>query len=148
MELVDKSMALKSLDDYKKEIKNRISDSVTFTVIDECKKVIDCVPSVAKTDDTLSTIYISGAITGTDNYMGRFETAENDLKLQGYRVINPAKISANMPGDTGYEDYMKVSFCLLDMCDSIYMLKGWEKSLGANREYGYALGKDMTIIEE
>lgn len=37
---------------------------------------------------------------------------------------------------------------MLGMCGSIYMLKGWEKSCGANREYGYALAKDMTVILE
>ena len=43
---------------------------------------------------------------------------------------------------------MKMCFCMLDMCDSIYMIKGWEKSFGANREYGYALAKDMIIMYE
>jgi hypothetical protein len=28
------------------------------------------------------------------------------------------------------------------------MLKGWEKSTGANREYGYALATDITIMRE
>lgn len=37
---------------------------------------------------------------------------------------------------------------MLDMCQQIYMLKGWEKSLGANREFGYALAKGMTILNE
>ena len=43
---------------------------------------------------------------------------------------------------------MKMSMTMLEMCQYIYMLKGWEKSLGANREYGYALASDMTIIRE
>lgn len=47
-----------------------------------------------------------------------------------------------------YEDYMKVDMFLLDMCNTIYMLKGWEKSCGANREYGYALAKGMVIVFE
>ena len=37
---------------------------------------------------------------------------------------------------------------LLDMCDSIYILQGWDKSCGANREYSYALAKDMIIMFE
>lgn len=93
-------------------------------------------------------IYISGAITGTTDYMERFEKAEKELTEQGYSVVNPAKVNAQLPEDTGYEEYMKMSFCMLDMCDSIYMLKGWKKSCGANREYGYALASDMIIICE
>ena len=93
-------------------------------------------------------MYISGAITGTDNYMERFAKAEKELTENGYSVINPAKVNAQLPEDTTYEEYMKMCFCMLDMCDSIYMLKGWEKSCGANREYGYAIAKKKTIFIE
>ena len=91
-------------------------------------------------------IYISGAITGTDDYMERFAKAEKELTEQGYSVINPAKVNAQLPKDTTHEEYMKISICLLDMCDSIYMLKGWDKSCGANCELGFAIGKNKTII--
>ena len=93
-------------------------------------------------------VYISGAINGTDDYMERFAKAEKELTEQGYSVVNPAKVNAQLPEDTSYEEYMKMCFCMLDMCDSIYLLKGFEKSCGANREYGYALAKDMTIMYE
>lgn len=53
-----------------------------------------------------------------------------------------------LPQETTYEEYMKISMCMLDMCNYIYMLKGWEKSCGANREYGYALASDKTIMFE
>ena len=84
-------------------------------------------------------IYISGAITGTDDYMERFAKAEKELTEQGYSVINPAKVNAQLPEDTSYEEYMKMSFC---------MLKDWEKSCGANREYGYATAKKKTVFYE
>lgn len=41
-----------------------------------------------------------------------------------------------------------MAMMMLSMCDSIYMLKGWEKSTGANREYGYAFASDITIMRE
>ena len=93
-------------------------------------------------------IYISGAITGTDNYMERFAKAEKELTEQGYSVVNPAKVNAQLPEDTTYEEYMKMCFCMLDMCDSICMLKDWKKSCGANRELGYAMANDMIIMHE
>ena len=93
-------------------------------------------------------IYISGAITGTDDYMERFSKAEKELEEQGYSVVNPAKVNAQLPEDTSYEEYMKMSFCMLDMCDGICMLKDWEKSCGANRELGYAMAKNMIIMFE
>lgn len=93
-------------------------------------------------------IYISGSITGTDDYMERFAKAEKYLIKQGYSVVNPAKVNAQLPEDTTYEEYMKMCFCMIDMCDAIYMLNGWNKSCGANRELGYAMAKDKTIIFE
>ena len=93
-------------------------------------------------------VYISGAITGTTDYLQRFAKAEEELTKQGFSVINPAKVNAQMPDDTTYEEYMKMSFTMLDMCEYIYMLHGWHKSTGANRELGYALGKDKVIMYE
>lgn len=96
----------------------------------------------------MSKVYISGPITGTSDYMERFNKAETELQASGFSVINPAKVNAQLPEDTTYEEYMKMCFCMLDMCDNICMLKGWEKSCGANREYSYALAKDMIIMHE
>ena len=77
-----------------------------------------------------------------------FAKAEKELTAKGYSVVNPANVNAQLQEDTGYEEYMKMCFCMLDMCDIICMLKGWEKSCGANRELGYALAKDMIIMYE
>ena len=93
-------------------------------------------------------IYISGAITGTTDFMERFAKAEKELTTNGWSVVNPAKVNAQLPIDTTYEEYMKMCFCMLDMCIAIYMLDGFEKSCGANREYGYAMAKDMIIMFE
>lgn len=35
--------------------------------------------------------YISGAISGTEDYMERFQEAEDRLKKQGIQVVNPTK---------------------------------------------------------
>ena len=93
-------------------------------------------------------VYISGAITGTTDYIQRFAKAEEELTKQGFSVINPAKVNAQMPDDTTYAEYMQMSFTMLDMCDYIYMLKGWNTSRGANRELGYAMAKNIIIMYE
>lgn len=93
-------------------------------------------------------VYISGPITGTDDYMERFTKAEYDLRRKGYEVINPAAVNQNLPASTTWEQYMEMSLCMLKMCNSIYMLKGWRKSAGAALEYCEAKGKDYEIMEE
>ena len=93
-------------------------------------------------------IYISGAISNTDDYMERFAKAEKELTEQGYSVVNPAKVNAQLPEDTSYDEYMKMCFCMLDMADAIFMISNWKTSCGASQEYGYALAKNMIIMFE
>ena len=92
------------------------------------------------------TIYISGKITDTTDYMERFAKAQQKLEAQGFSVINPALVNSMLPKDTPYEDYMKVSFALLDIADAVYMLEGWEDSPGACREHAVASLKKKKIL--
>lgn len=92
-------------------------------------------------------VYISGPITGIPDYLENFEKVEKELTKAGYSVINPAKLNANMPDGIEYEEFLEIDLKYMDLCDSIYMMKGWQNSKGANREYGYALGKGMKIVD-
>ena len=92
-------------------------------------------------------IYLSGAITGVQDYKRDFDSVESNLNDLGMdRIINPAWLDMVIEkGD--YEEYMKACLNLVDMCDIVIMLPGWEKSAGANREMGYALGKGKVVID-
>lgn len=92
-------------------------------------------------------IYISGPITGTTDYMERFDQAEQKLLSQGHEAINPAKINSFLPKDTTHAQYMNFSFMLLDMADAILMLPNWRNSTGACMEHGYARAMDKMIME-
>ena len=95
-------------------------------------------------------IYISGAISNNKNYMEDFERAEDYLgkEFPKAEIINPALVNSFLPKSTTHEEYMRMSFCMLDMADSVFMIDGWQKSCGASQEYGYALAKDLIILEE
>lgn len=93
-------------------------------------------------------VYISGPITGTDDYQERFAKAEEYLRQQGYEVINPARVNGQLPELT-WEEYMHISLAMLDLVDMIFMLSGWKNSSGARWEHEYASdGSIHTIYEK
>lgn len=95
-------------------------------------------------------IYLSGPISGIENYKENFAAAEREAreKLSDWEpeIFNPANII--LPKDATHEDYMKICMQKLADCDTIYMLNGWQESRGACREYGYALGRQMAIFRQ
>lgn len=95
-------------------------------------------------------IYISGAITSNPNYKEDFERAEDYLQREFPKaeIINPALVNSYLPKSTTHEEYMRMSFCMLDMADAIFMISNWKTSCGASQEYGYALAKDKAILLE
>lgn len=93
----------------------------------------------------MSRVYISGPINGVEGYRDNFKAAEKYLLDEGHEVINPVAVSAILP-ELEYEQLMAIDLMLVAMCESIYMMKGWENSLGCNREYGYAIARCMNLI--
>jgi len=93
-------------------------------------------------------VYISGKISGltAEEYMMRFNNTEDYLIRLGYEVINPARTNSTLPASTNYEEFMKMSFLMLSMCDTIYMLNNWKDSPGALSEWEYARQHGITIL--
>ena len=89
-------------------------------------------------------VYISGKITRNENYKNDFLKAECWLKLNDYTPINPAKLDEALPKLT-YQQFMAIDYKLIELCDAIFMLDGWQKSKGACAELSYAksLGKKV-----
>lgn len=93
-------------------------------------------------------IYISGAISGTTDYMERFAAAEEKLKAQGHEVVNPAKVTESLPKSFTWKQYMRVALSAMAPCDAIYMLKGWEHSRGATIEYTQMIWSNRMVACE
>ena len=84
-------------------------------------------------------VYLSGPITGTNDYMEKFAQAEAALTAAGYAVINPARICQPlMDAAFTWQEYLDLDLYLLSRCTKICMLPGWEKSRGARMELAYA----------
>ena len=91
-------------------------------------------------------LYISGPITGVSNYKRIFQGAKDALLAKGYDVVNPAELTEVIGDSFSYDEIMSIDLDLLNRCDVLVQLSGWEESRGANIEYGYALGSDKTIL--
>ena len=91
-------------------------------------------------------MYISGKITGDDDYRSKFAAKELELTRQGYNIVNPCCIGEHE--FLSYEDFMHVDFALIDVCDAIYMMRDWKSSSGAQRELSYARAKGKKVFFE
>ena len=88
-------------------------------------------------------VYIAGPITGHPDYKDCFAKAELILKERLAIVMNPARL----PEGFEWAEYMKITFAMLEACDTIVLLPGWENSRGAVLEYRMALCNGKSILE-
>lgn len=79
-------------------------------------------------------VYISGPITGVNNYWLPFEDAEDELASTGLAVINPAKLPEGMTR----RQYMAINLVSLMTTDAVLTLPGWDNSIGAVIEVSLA----------
>ena len=99
------------------------------------------------------TIYISGKITGIDDYENRFAKAEAELEAKGFNVLNPVKAGKWLerylaPKFPTWVEYMKQAIKSMMSADCIYMLKGYRESKGARLELFLAKVLKYEIIYE
>jgi hypothetical protein len=80
-------------------------------------------------------LYISGRITGDDNYQEKFMAAAQELIQAGYEVCNPAEHGSM---NISWAENMKRVLPLLLGCDGLALLEDWHISKGAVIEVGLA----------
>ena len=91
-------------------------------------------------------IYIAGKITGDKHYKRKFKRAEKLLRSFGCSVMTPAWIVPSR--EFSYEDYMKVSGAMQEVCNGVYFLLDWTKSLGSQREMERTTTLDQKVFFE
>lgn len=93
----------------------------------------------------LPTVYIAGPMTGYPEYnRPAFHAKEAELKELGYCVLSPA----NLPDGMTVPQYMNIDIAMLQQCNYIYMLEGWEDSKGANAELTIAKSLNIDVLSE
>ena len=94
--------------------------------------------------DKLSTIYLSGPMTGmlAFNYPA-FHVEAAKLRELGHCVFNPAE--TDLPEAATWQEHMREDLQALLGCDQIHLLPGFGKSKGAMLELVIAQALGMTI---
>ena len=95
-------------------------------------------------------IYIAGKMTGMkDHNRQAFNRADALFSALGFTVLNPARhIPLVRPDRVSHDQYMMIAKAMLDACDAIYMLDGWQESVGATMEHGWAVNMGISIWYE
>lgn len=109
------------------------------------KEAINIIDNIVQADGSLpSKIYVAGPITGVKGYRKHFKRAERKLNAAGFRVMNPGIL----PEGFKWQEYMDICIPMLEVCDAIYLLKGWQFSRGAIQEKQHAELKGKLIMYE
>lgn len=104
----------------------------------------------------IGNVYISGPITGIENWQDSFLAAEKELLelSRAFFVVNPVSIAkeveelfAKFEKTPDYTDYMRKDIKELSSCSAICMLPGWKRSKGARLEYRIAKILNMQVLE-
>lgn len=95
-------------------------------------------------------IYIAGPISGTTDYEERFEEAERAIQRKGHEAINPVHIRSVIETVGAhairYDKLMNICKALVDACDAIYMMPGWQRSNGARQEHDEAVNHGLKFF--
>lgn len=99
-------------------------------------------------------IYIAGALNSDavgyiKNFHNMLVMAES-VRREGFAVFVPALdfMMGVMWGDYEYADYFDNSQPILDRCDAVFVVPGWENSSGTKKEISSAIMQNIPVFFE
>lgn len=105
----------------------------------------------------MTKVYLAGKMTGLtgQEIINNFRLADVLLTSYDYDVVNPAEIDQAIlenesgihdPDPQDYEQWMKRDLELLEECDAICLIAGWQDSAGAKRELARAVMAGLSVM--
>ena len=93
-------------------------------------------------------VYLSGPISGYDYEERRmtFSRLAEVMRKVGLVPVNP--MENGVPKEAASEVHMRAEMKMLMACDTIMMLNGWKRSLGARVEHEVALSCGLSVMNE
>lgn len=83
-------------------------------------------------------VYISGAISSIGEEVARplFEAKERELRAEGYEPVNPMKLPHQH--SKSWAEFMAEDMAALRECQCMYVMRGYQKSIGVDLEIAEA----------
>ena len=91
-------------------------------------------------------VYISGRIKDYPEHRMHFEHGCDSMREAGHEPVDPCALPHSP--DATYEDFMREDIRALLDCAAIFMLDGWERSVGARTEHMIAAVCGLRIWYE
>lgn len=106
--------------------------------------------------NALRSVYIAGPMAGIENLnAAAFARAAEKLSAEGWTVYDPVEIGElygtadDIQSDPNLlAKVVKAELGFVARADAIYLLEGWERSVGAKRELLVALGCGLEVLTE
>jgi hypothetical protein len=97
-------------------------------------------------------LYVAGAYRAKTIYDSSVnirvaEAVAAELWRRGAAVICPHKNTAFLDGVTSDKNFLDGDLLMLEKCDAVIMLPGWDISKGASGEYNHALVEMLEVFE-
>ena len=128
--------------------------------MDKFKRAMESLENTEKVNKILSDIfnsielsdiiYLSGAVTNDiETAEARFNNMARQLQMMGFHnIINPYKMCEGFLYRARHSTYMGVCLKALESADTIFMLKGYECSVGAIMERDEAIRLGLKVVYE
>lgn len=91
-------------------------------------------------------VYVSGRIKDYVEHEEHFTAGVRAVKEMGHEPVCPLDLDGKP--DASYQEWMRIDLLALLECDGIYMLQGWERSVGARTEHTVAAVCGLEILYE
>ncbi|MFA6044177.1 MAG: DUF4406 domain-containing protein [Phycisphaerales bacterium] len=99
----------------------------------------------------LGPVYIAGPMTSYPAYnFPAFHAAARHLREQGVEVVNPAELDeadSVKLGGRAWDEYVRRDLRELARCNSVAVLRGWQRSRGASLEVHVARALGMAVYD-
>lgn len=94
-----------------------------------------------------SWVYVTGGREGDPEKAAKMEEAAKKIEALGLYAVVPSRMEKVLPPDASWTDTMAMCRALMQICDFIYFLPGYEENEWSWKEARWAREYNIGILE-